>query len=132
MTTARTTSPAQLCAHNIDAILAVVALPLFAVTGLPLAGWFWATALWALNRYTQTAVERRAVRMSGLQGVGTLGASMLLRPWIGMLALFLITRHDKTLAAASVLLFLVLFTVDIATRIVTHRNVGPRVSETEH
>jgi hypothetical protein len=132
VTTARTTSPAQLCAHNIDAILAVVALPLFAVTGLPLAGWFWATALWALNRYTQTVVERRAVRMSGLQGVGTLGASMLLRPWIGMLALFLITRHDKTLAASSVLLFLVLFTVDLATRIVTHRNVGSRVSGTEH
>jgi hypothetical protein len=132
VTTARTTSPAQLCAHNIDAILAVAALPLFAVTGLPLAGWFWATALWALNRYTQTVVERRAVRMGGLQGVGTLGASMLLRPWIGMLALFLITRHDKTLAASSVLLFLVLFTVDLATRIVTHRNVGARVSGTEH
>jgi hypothetical protein len=132
VTTARTTSPAQLCAHNIDAILAVVALPLFAVTGLPLAGWFWATALWALNRYTQAAVERRAVRMRGLQGVGTMGASMLLRPWIGMLALFLITRHDKTLAASSVLLFLVLFTVDLATRIVTHRNVGPGVSGTEH
>jgi hypothetical protein len=130
VTTARATSPAQLCAHNIDAILAVAALPLFAVTGLPLAGWFWATALWALNRYTQTVVERRAVRMSGLQGVGTLGASMLLRPWIGMLALFLITRHDSTLLVSSVLLFLLLLTVDILTRLVTHRNIGPGVGGT--
>lgn len=131
MTTARTTRPAQLCAHNIDAILAIVALPLFAITGLPLAGWFWATALWALNRYTQAAVERRAVRMGALRGVGAMGASMLLRPWIGMLALFLITRHDKTLAASSVLLFLLLFTVDLATRIVTHRNIGTGVSGAE-
>lgn len=128
--TARTTSPAQLCAHNLDAVLAVAALPLFAATGLPLEGWFWATALWAVNRYAQVVVERRAVRMGALQGVGVLGASMLLRPWIGMLILFLITRHSSTLAISSVLLFLVLLTVDIATRIVTHRNIGGGVGGT--
>ena len=128
--TARTTSPAQLCAHNIDALLALAALPVFAATGLPLEGWFWATLLWAVNRYAQAALERRAVRMGPLQGVGTLGASMLLRPWIGMLVLFLITRHDKTLAVSSVLLFLLLFTVDLATRIVTHRNIGRGVGGT--
>ncbi len=53
-----------------------------------------------------------------------LGASMLLRPWVGMLVLFLITRHDHTEAVSSVLFLLVLLTVDIATRIATHRNVG--------
>jgi hypothetical protein len=127
VTTARTTNPAQLCAHNVDAILAVVALPAFLLTGLPIDGWFWATALWAVNRYAQAAVERRAVRMGALRGVGTMGASMLLRPWIGMLVLFLITRHDRTLAVSSVLLFLLLFTVDLATRILTHRNIGPDV-----
>ena len=130
--TARTTTPAQLCAHNIDAILAIAALPVFAATGLPLEAWFWATVLWALNRYAQATLERRAVRMGPLQGVGMLGASMLLRPWIGMLALFLITRHDGTLAVSSVLLFLLLLTVDIVTRIVTHRNVGRGVAGTEH
>ena len=124
MTTARTINPAQLCAHNLDAILAVVALPAFLLTGLPIDGWFWATALWAVNRYAQAAIERRAVRMGALRGVGTMGASMLLRPWIGMLVLFLITRNDKTLAVSSVLLFLLLFTVDLVTRIVTHRNIG--------
>ena len=128
--TARTTSPAQLCAHNLDAIIALAALPVFAATGLPLEGWFWATALWAVNRYAQAAVERRAARMGALRGVGTLGASMLLRPWIGMLVLFLITRHSSTLALSSVLLFLLLLTVDIATRIVTHRNVGRGVGGT--
>jgi hypothetical protein len=128
--TARTTSPAQLCAHNVDALLAIAALPVFAATGLPLDGWFWATALWAVNRYAQAALERRAARMGALRGVGTLGASMLLRPWIGMLALFLITRHSSTLAISSVALFLLLLTVDIATRIVTHRNVGRGVGGT--
>lgn len=128
--TARTFRPAHFCAHNIDAILALAALPLFAVTGLPLAGWFWATVLWAVNRYAQASVERRAARMGALQGVGVLGASMLLRPWIGMLVLFLITRHSSTLAISSVLLFLVLLTVDIVTRVVTHRNIGRGVGGT--
>ena len=122
--TARTTTPAQLCAHNIDAILAIVALPVFAATGLPLEGWFWATVLWAVNRYAQATLERRAVRMGPLRGVGVLGASMLLRPWIGMLVLFLITRHSSTLMISSVLLFLLLLTVDIVTRVLTHRNIG--------
>jgi len=108
----------------------VVALPAFLLTGLPIDGWFWAAALWAVNRYAQAAVERRAVRMGALRGVGAMGASMLLRPWIGMLVLFLITRHDKTLAVSSVLLFLLLFTVDLATRIVTHRNIGGGVGGT--
>jgi hypothetical protein len=128
--TGRTSSPAHLCAHNIDAILAVAALPLFAVTGLPLEGWLWATLLWAVNRWIQATVERRAVRMGALQGVGVLGASMLLRPWIGMLILFLITRDSSTVAISSVLLFLVLLTVDIGTRIVTHRNIGRGVGGT--
>ena len=128
--TGRTTSLAQLCAHNIDAILAVAALPLFVVTGLPLEGWLWATILWAVNRWIQASVERRAVRMGALQGVGVLGASMLLRPWIGMLILFLITRDSSTVAISSVLLFLVLLTVDIGTRIVTHRNIGRGVGGT--
>ena len=44
-----------------------------------------------------------------------------------MLALFLITRHSSTLVISSVLLFLLLLTVDIVTRIVTHRNVGSGV-----
>jgi len=121
--TARTTSPGQLCAHNIDAILAVVALPVFVATGLPLEGWFWAVVLWAVNRYAQATIERRAVRMGPLRGVGTLGASMLLRPWIGMLVLFLITKDDRTLMVSSVLLFLLLITIDIATRVFTHRNI---------
>ena len=113
-----------LAAHNVDALLAALALPLFAVAGWPLAGWFWATALWAVNRWLSAVVERRAARASSLRGAGMVGSSMLLRPWIGMLALFLITRHDREEAVSSVLLMLVLLTVDIATRIATHRNIG--------
>ena len=115
-----------LAAHNVDAILAILALPVFLLAGLPFEGWFWATLLWAVNRYTQVLVERRAARSGALTGVGIMGASMLLRPWVGMLVLFLITRHSTTLLVSSFVLFLILLTVDIVTRVFTHRNVGMR------
>ena len=117
------TSPQTFAAHNIDAIVAVVAIPVFLLAGLPLEGWFWATALWAVNRYAQAMIERRAARTSALRGVGIMGASMLLRPWIGMLVLFLITKDDRTLMVSSVLFFLLLITIDIATRVFTHKNI---------
>ena len=117
------TSPHTFAAHNIDAIVAAVAVPVFLLAGLPLEGWFWATALWAVNRYAQAVIERRAARTSALRGVGIMGASMLLRPWIGMLVLFLITKDDRTLMVSSVLFFLLLITIDIATRVFTHKNI---------
>ncbi len=103
---------------------------MFALAGLPLEGWFWAVAIWAGNRVVQVMVERRAVQMGALRAVGVLGASMLLRPWIGMLLLFLITRHDSTMAISSVVLFMVLVTIDIATRILTHRNIRTHAGRT--
>ncbi|MDX6547169.1 MAG: hypothetical protein QOG33_719 [Gaiellales bacterium] len=122
-----TPSLSQFAVHNVDALLAILALPLFLAAGLPLEGWFWAVALWALNRFIQARVERRAAAMGALRAVGVMGASMLLRPWIGMLALFLITRHDSTMAVSSVALFLLLITVDIAIRILTHKNIRAQI-----
>lgn len=123
-----TISPAKLAAHNLDAIVALSVLPVFAATGLPLEGWFWATALWAVNRFLQARIERRAALMPALRGVGVMGASMLLRPWLGMLALFLITRDDASLAISATILFMLLITLDIVTRVFTHRNIRSRIT----
>jgi hypothetical protein len=41
-----------------------------------------------------------------------------------MLVLFLITKHDTALAVSAVLLFLLLVTIDIATRVLTHKNIS--------
>jgi hypothetical protein len=120
-------SAKHLLVHNLDAVLAVAALPLFAATGLPAEGWFWAVALWAVNRFLAVAIERRAKELPALRAVGVMGASMLLRPWIGMLVLFLITRHDAAMALSATLLFVVVLTVDIATRVVVHKNVSRRI-----
>jgi hypothetical protein len=123
-------SPGLLLAHNIDALIAALALPVFLLAGWPASGWFWAVALWAVNRALQVWTERRAAKMTALRGVGVTGASMLLRPWIGMVLLFLIVRGDKTETISSMLLLLLLISADIVTRVVTHRNVGQQVGGT--
>ena len=123
-------SLAQLAAHDIDAIVALLALPLFLVAGGRWRVLFWAVALWAVNRYLQTSIERRAANMGALRAVGIMGASMLLRPWIGVLALFLITHNHRATALSALLLFAVLVTIDIATRILTHRNIRAQVGGT--
>ena len=124
------TALTTLAAHNVDAIVAILAAPLFLVAGLPLEGWFWAVALWATNRFLQGVIERRAAGMGALRAVGVMGASMLLRPWTGMLALFLITHNHRTVALSALLLFAGLVTLDIATRILTHRNIRAHIGGT--
>ena len=44
--------------------------PVFLAAGLPLEGWFWATLLWALNRYLSVVIERRAAKAGALRGCG--------------------------------------------------------------
>jgi hypothetical protein len=113
----------RLLAHNTDALLALAALPVFVVADLPLAGWFWAVAIWGVNRFLGATIERYASGLPALRAVGVMGASMLLRPWIGMLVLFLATRDDAATAISSTVLLVLLLTLDIATRVATHRNV---------
>jgi hypothetical protein len=45
-----------------------------------------------------------------------------------MLALFLITRDDASLAISATILFMLLITLDIVTRVFTHRNIRSRIT----
>ena len=117
----------RLVVHNLDAVIALASLPVFAALDWPLEGWFWAVALWAVNRFLQVRIERRAQRLDAIKAMGVMTASMMLRPWIGMAALFLITRDDRDTALAAVGLFMVLVTVDIVTRVVVGRAAARQI-----
>ena len=68
--TSTETSASRLLAHNLDACLALLAFPRVPGVGLPLEGWFWATLLWALNRYLSVVIERRAAKAAAAAGGG--------------------------------------------------------------
>ena len=101
--------------------LALVALVVFLVAGWDVGGWLAGTALYLLNRGIDIGVGRVLRGRNDVVAVGALGFSMMGRAWLSfgaLLALYFIAGREVALPAT--ILFVVLFTVDIATRVLLH------------
>lgn len=114
----------------LDLVLLVVALPVFLLADVPMAGYLAVAGIWivmygieiASNRAIAGAVERRDRRAA----MGWLGATSLASAWVVALAVLIVglaAGKDAGLAAA--LLALVLFTVHLGSRVLL-RVVQPR------
>jgi hypothetical protein len=106
----------------LDLVLLAVALPVFLLADLPMAGYLAVAGIWivmygieiASNRAIAGAVERRDRRAA----MGWLGATSLASAWVVALAVLIVglaAGKDAGLAAA--LLALVLFTVHLGSRV---------------
>jgi hypothetical protein len=106
----------------LDLVLLAVALPVFLLADLPIAGYLAVAGIWlvmygieiASNRAIEGAVERRDRRAA----MGWLGASSLASAWVVALAVLIVglaAGKDAGLAAA--VLALILFTVHLGSRI---------------
>jgi hypothetical protein len=97
---------------NADIPVLAVALVIFLVTGLPMAGWLAGAGGWALQRIVNELAVRKANAAADVRTrVGLLAGSMILRGWIvaGLIAAVGIGNHKAGLAAA--VLFLAVFTL---------------------
>jgi hypothetical protein len=114
----------------LDLVLLAVALLVFLLADLPMAGYLAVAGIWivmygieiASNRAIAGAVERRDRRAA----MGWLGATSLASAWVVALAVLIVglaAGKDAGLAAA--LLALVLFTVHLGSRVLL-RAVQPR------
>lgn len=106
----------------LDLVLLAVALPVFLLADLPMAGYLAVAGIWivmygieiASNRAIAGAVERRDRRAA----MGWLGATSLASAWVVALAVLIVglaAGKDAGLAAA--LLALILFTVHLGSRV---------------
>jgi hypothetical protein len=106
----------------LDLVLLVVALPVFLIADLPVAGYLAVAGIWLVmygieigsNRAIAGAVERRDRRAA----MGWLGASSLASAWVVALAVLIVgltVGKDAGLSAA--LLALILFTVHLGSRV---------------
>ena len=106
----------------LDLVLLAVALPVFLLADVPMAGYLAVAGIWivmygieiASNRAIAGAVERRDRRAA----MGWLGATSLASAWVVALAVLIVglaAGKDAGLAAA--LLALVLFTVHLGSRV---------------
>ncbi|HEY4280726.1 MAG TPA: hypothetical protein VGM91_21085 [Conexibacter sp.] len=105
---------------NLDLVVAVLALPLFIVADLPLAGWAAGAGIYAVQRGISAYASRRAVASGDARTIaGVLAGSMIGRGWLVAFTIFAVgvfVDNDAGLAAA--VLFLALFTLYFTIRMI--------------
>lgn len=96
----------------LDLLLVVLALPVFAAAGFPLAGWGVGAGAWLAQRGLQLSLNRRARASTDPRTVvGVLAGSMIARGWLVAIAIFLVGLSDNHAGLAAAVLVIALFTV---------------------
>lgn len=125
-------SPAVAVARNLDIALLAVALPVFAVAGLPLGGWVAALAIWGMWRGVGEWSERKAAAATTPRDVvGITTGSMIGRGWVmglSLLGVGLAGGDDVGLSAA--VLCVILFTTSFLGKMIFRPFDGPGASAT--
>lgn len=108
--------------RNLDLAVLALALPVFALAGLPVLGWLTAAGVWVMWRGVGELAERRADGEEDPRRVaGLMAGSMIGRGWalgLILLAVGLGAGDDVGLSAAvlSVVLFTLRFTINAVLR----------------
>jgi hypothetical protein len=96
----------------LDLVVLVLALPVFAVAGWPMAGYGAAAGAWIVQRAIQVVVQQRAEASTNPRTVvGLTAGSMLVRAWLVALTILLVGLSDNDAGLAAALLVVTLFTV---------------------
>ncbi len=103
----------------LDLFLVALALPIFLVAGLPLAGWAVGGGAWVAQRALQEYLDRRASASNDPRTVvGLLAGSMIARGWFVAIAVFLVGLSDNEAGLAAAVLVIALFTVYFTVRMI--------------
>jgi hypothetical protein len=109
---------------NLDLIALAVALPIFIVAGLSMAGYLVAAAVWLLSRLIQAFAERKAHEnlASGKRNtaMGTVAATSLGRVWLVAIAVLIAGLVERDAGLYAAILLVVLFTLNLASRGLVH------------
>jgi hypothetical protein len=125
---------ALLALRYADLALLAIALPVFALAGLPLAGYAVLAVAWLVQRSVQVAAQRHAERSlaDGVRKnvVGVLAGSVLVRLWIITLSILLVgllgDREDGLAAAVlAAILVTTSLTGEALTRALEPPEAGP-------
>ena len=96
----------------LDLVVLVLALPVFVVAGLPLAGYATGAGAWVAQRALQIVLQRRAEASRDPRTVvGLTAGGMLMRGWLVALTILLVGLSDNDAGLSAALLVVALFTV---------------------
>ena len=95
-----------------DLVLLALALPVFLLAGLPMAGYGVAAGVWLAQRGIRVVLNRRARSSTDPRTVaGLMVASMLARGWLVAGSIFVVGLTDNEAGLAAAVLCLMLFSV---------------------
>jgi hypothetical protein len=95
----------------LDMVLLVLALPLFAVAGLPMLGYVAGAVAWISQRAIQLLLTRRAAASDDPRTVvGITAGSMIGRGWLVALIIFAAGLENEDAGLAAAVLVIALFT----------------------
>jgi len=104
----------------LDLVVLALALPIFVLAGLPLAGYAAAAGAWLVQRAIQVTLERRAKASDDPRTVvGLTAGSMIGRGWLVALTIFGVgVAVDREAGLSAAVLVIVLFTVYFTTSMI--------------
>ena len=95
----------------LDLVLLAIALPVFAIGGLPMLGYAAGGAAWLVQRGVQVVLNRKAAAAEDPRAVvGIAAGSMIGRGWLVALTIFAAGLVDEDAGLAAAVLVIVLFT----------------------
>ncbi|HYP48250.1 MAG TPA: hypothetical protein VEQ61_06390 [Thermoleophilaceae bacterium] len=104
----------------LDLFVLVLALGVFLVADLPLAGWAAVAAAWIVQRFVQHGIERRARASDDPRTVaGLLAGSMIARGWLVAGTIFAVGVGEREAGLAVALLAITLFTFYFTAQMLT-------------
>jgi hypothetical protein len=109
----------------LDLVVLALALPVFVIAELPIAGYAVAAGAWVAQRAIQVAVQRRAAASEDPRTVvGFTVGGMIVRGWLVALSIFLVGLSDNDAGLAAAVLLIALFSCYFAIQMAT-RPLGP-------
>lgn len=98
----------------------VLALPVFAAAGLPLAAWLIAAVLWVASQGLALLLARLGLGADKLAASGVVGIGMTLRSVAVGVVLVAVAASDPRLGLAAALLYVFVYTLELAVSLVTY------------
>jgi len=112
--------PSRLAPIVAGGLVILLALPVYAVAGWPLAGWALAAVLWSAAEVFALVLARLPsgadnLAAAGMRGIGTTSRALL----VGI-PLVIVTVSDESVGIAAAGLYAVVFTVELAVGLVSY------------
>jgi hypothetical protein len=112
--------PSRLAPTVAAGLVILLALPVYAVAGWPLAGWALAAVLWSGAEVFALVLARLPsgadnLAAAGMRGIGTTSRALL----VGI-PLVIVTVSDESVGIAAAGLYAVVFTVELAVGLVSY------------